>query len=66
MAIRTVTFEWDDQKGDCYTCGNPAAYRSDDAGDYQDAPEGLRCAVCAAYDASHGASIVYLFDDLAA
>lgn len=59
--LHTITFTWSDEHGKCYCCGKPAAYTSND---HNTSPENLRCAVCAAYDASHGSAIVYLYDNL--
>lgn len=60
--MQTVTFEWSTEKGHCQDCGLPAAYRLPlialvDGGDL------LLCSVCAAYHASHGDEIEYLFND---
>lgn len=55
MAIVTVTFHWDDSHGECYDCGNPAAFLVPDA--YGPRPiddTHKRCAVCAANDAVSG------------
>ena len=52
--IKTVTFQWSTEHGECYDCGNPAAFISDE---HNTAPENLRCAVCAANDAAAGAAI---------
>jgi hypothetical protein len=60
MAIIRVVFDWSDEKGRCYECGIPAAYTSDE---HKSSPENLRCSVCAALDAAHGATITYLFDE---
>lgn len=57
----TVTFEWSTEHGRCYECGRPAAYTSDE---HQSSPENLRCSVCAALDASRGARITYLNEEV--
>ena len=58
---QTVTFEWSTEKGACYDCGLPAAYRLPhipvDGGDF------LLCSVCAAHHAAHGDEIEYLFEE---
>jgi hypothetical protein len=54
--IKKVVFYWDDSKGDCYDCGNPAAYK---LVNYTD--NNLMCSRCAAQHASMGESIEYLF-----
>lgn len=57
----TVTFDWSTEKGRCQDCNLPAAYRLThialDTGDF------LLCSVCAAYHASHGDEIEYLYDE---
>jgi hypothetical protein len=55
----TVIHRWDPQNGQCYDCGAPAAYTSDE---HSTSPENLRCSVCAATDAAGGAVITYLFE----
>jgi len=56
----TVIHRWDPQHGECYECGAPAAYTSDEN---STSPENLRCSVCAATDAASGAVITYLFKE---
>ena len=59
--MEKVTFEWSTEKGRCYDCGLPAAYRlvhiAVDGGDF------LLCSVDAAYHAAHGDEIEYLFEE---
>lgn len=60
--METVTFEWSTEKGRCYDCNRPAAYRLVnitvvDGGDF------LLCSVDAAYHAAHGDEIEYLFEE---
>jgi hypothetical protein len=49
-----VEFYWSDAFGECYDCGRPAAFVSSE---HNSDPENKRCAVCAANDASGGATI---------
>lgn len=60
--MQTVTFEWSTEKGRCYDCGLPAAYRLPQI-PVADGEDFLLCSVCAAYHASHGDEIEYLFND---
>lgn len=57
-----VEFDWSNEHGECYDCGLPAAYKLKHIGldNHQDF---VLCSVCAAYHASHGDEIVYLFDE---
>ena len=59
--METVTFEWSTEKGRCYDCDRPAAYRlvhiTVDGGDF------LLCSVCAAFHAAYGDEIEYLFHE---
>lgn len=56
MALRTVTFQWDDRLGDCYECGRPAAFFATYKGDIP-TPETIRCSLCAANNAADGENI---------
>ena len=49
-----VEFYWSDAFGECYDCGRPAAFVSSE---HNSDPENKRCAICAANDASGGATI---------
>lgn len=69
--IRTVIQEWDDEHGDCYVCGAPAAflapdlYRRED-GSNADRPvneANIFCAVCAVQHACDGERIMRLWVD---
>uniref|UniRef100_UPI003F497206 hypothetical protein n=1 Tax=Pseudonocardia sp. CA-138482 TaxID=3240023 RepID=UPI003F497206 len=51
----TVRFTWSTEHGRCQDCGLPAAYVNE-IGD-------RLCSVDAAYQAAHGGSITYLFDE---
>lgn len=51
MALVTVQFQWDDQHGECYDCGLPAAFS---------VGLDIVCAVCAANHAVDGDVIVRL------
>lgn len=57
MAVREVTFRWSDEKGECEDCGNPAAYSIDHTPTWT----AIYCSVCAAFHASEGSIIVWLW-----
>lgn len=65
MAIVTVTFQWTDEKGTCYECGNPALYCLPDAygPNHKLDHVNLRCPVCAASAAAEGERVVHLFPE---
>lgn len=65
MAQHEVTFNWSDEKGNCYDCGLPAAYClvGHSAYETEDKIPWLRCCICAAQAAAEGESILYLFKD---
>lgn len=52
-----VEFDWSPEYGDCYDCGLPAAYKTDDP------PAHILCSVCAAAAAAEGERITWLFAD---
>ncbi|WP_281783740.1 hypothetical protein [Sinimarinibacterium flocculans] len=52
--LRDVHFQWSDEHGECYDCGNPAAFYSSE---HTTPPYNKRCSVCAANDAANGAII---------
>ena len=65
MSIVHVEFDWDDAKGKCWDCGNPAAYCVPDmyGPNHRLDNANLMCSVCAAYHASTGERIVYIWSD---
>lgn len=69
--IREVKHGWDDSRGNCYLCGDPAGfivpdiYRRADGSNANEpiGPKNLRCAVCAVQDACDGERIFRLWPD---
>jgi len=69
MAIRTVTYNWDDSHGNCYDCGDPAAFVCPDLYLYTDGSNAnepvnennIFCAICAANHACDGERIFHMF-----
>lgn len=68
MAIREVTFRWSDEHGQCYDCGDPAAYalpeRYGRPRGSEVRPEDKLCSVCFAASAYIDFGVgQYLFHD---
>jgi hypothetical protein len=66
MALVKVEHTWDDSKGRCYDCGDPALYCVPDAygPNHKLNEANLRCPVCAALIAAEdGERLVHLFPE---
>lgn len=62
--LKTVTFRWSTEHGECYDCGRPAAFYNWDLVSRGFCDTAILCAVCAANVAADGGTIGRIEDDV--